>query len=67
MEEIWNTIKDFFTNNFWGVVKFLGVFIVGLIFVKLMINLSKRILGKTKMEKIEAKIREMDQTRCFNN
>lgn len=52
MEEIWNTIKDFFTNNFWGVVKFLGVFIVGLIFVKLMINLSKRILGKTKMEKI---------------
>ena len=52
MEAIWNTIKDFFTNNFWGVVKFLGVMIIGLICVKIIINLSRKILGKTKMEKI---------------
>lgn len=52
MKEIWNTIKDFFTNNFWGVVKFFSILVIGLICVKVLINISRRILGKTKMEKI---------------
>ncbi len=49
---IWMSIKDFFTNNFWGIVKFVAIFVIGLIVVKLLINISRRLLGKTKMEKI---------------
>ena len=49
---IWESIKNFFTNNFWGIVKFVAIFIIGLVVVKLLINITRRILGKTKMEKI---------------
>ena len=55
MEEVWNTIKDFFNDNFWGIVKFIGVFIVGLIAVKMLINISRKVLNRTKMEKIAQK------------
>jgi len=49
---IWATIKNFFTNNIWGVVRFVAIFIIGLVLVKLLINITRRVLGKTKMEKI---------------
>ena len=49
---IWNTIKDFFTYNIWGIVKFVAIFVIGIVLVKLLINVTRRILGKTKMEKI---------------
>ena len=49
---IWSTIKDFFTNNVWGIVKLIAIFIIGIVLVKLMINITRRVLGKTKMEKI---------------
>lgn len=49
---IWNSIKNFFTNNIWGIVTFFAVLIIGIILVKILINMSRRILSKTKMEKI---------------
>lgn len=49
---IWESIKNFFTNNIWGVVRFVAIFIIGIILVKLLINITRRVLGKTKMEKI---------------
>lgn len=52
MKEVWNTIKDFFSSNIWSILTFVGVFVVGLIVVKVLINLTRKILGKTKMEKI---------------
>lgn len=49
---IWGSIKNFFNNNFWGIVKFVAIFVIGIVLVKIVINITRRILGKTKMEKI---------------
>lgn len=50
--QIWQTIKDFFTNNVWGIVRFVAIFFIGFILIKVVLNIMRRILGKTKMEKI---------------
>ncbi len=50
--QIWQSIKDFFTNNVWGIVKFFAIFFIGIVLIKVVLNIMRRILGKTKMEKI---------------
>lgn len=50
--KIWDKLTNFFTDNFWSIVIFFAVMIIGIIMVKIMINIIKRILGKSKMEKI---------------
>jgi small conductance mechanosensitive channel len=49
---IWTSIKDFFTNNIWSIVKFVAVLVIGIIAIKILINIIKRLLNKTKAEKI---------------
>lgn len=49
---IWNSIKDFFNNNFWNIVTFFAVLLIGLIVVKIVLNLFKKLMSKTKMEKV---------------
>lgn len=49
---IWNSIKDFFTNNFWNIITFFAVLVIGIIVVKLLLNLTKRLMAKTKIEKV---------------
>lgn len=49
---IWNDIVDFFSNNVWNIVLFFVILFVGIVAIKLFLNLLKRVLGKTKMEKI---------------
>lgn len=49
---LWQSIKDFFTNNVWNIVKFFAVLVVGIILIKLVINILHRIFNRTKMEKI---------------
>ncbi|MBE6124546.1 MAG: mechanosensitive ion channel [Erysipelotrichaceae bacterium] len=51
-EKIWDTIVNFFNDNIWSIAKFFGVLIIGLIVVKILINIIKRILNRTHMEKI---------------
>lgn len=51
-KKIWNDIVNFFTNNVWNIVKFFAVLVIGIIVVKLLINLTKKMLKKTKMENI---------------
>lgn len=51
---IWNTIKNFFTNNAWAwkIVLFFAVFVIGFILIKIIMNIARKLLGKTKMERI---------------
>lgn len=49
---IWESIKNFFTNNVWSIVLFFAVLFGGLILVKIIMKMLKSILNKTKMEKI---------------
>ena len=51
-QNIWNSIVDFFNNNIWNIVKFVAVLVIGLVVVKILLNISKKIMSKTKMEKV---------------
>lgn len=49
---IWESIKNFFTNNYIGIIKFFAVLILGIIAIKIILNITKKIMDKTKMEKV---------------
>ena len=49
---IWNDIVDFFKTNAWNIVIFFAALIIGIIVIKLLINITRRLLNKTSMEKI---------------
>lgn len=49
---IWNSIKAFFSNNVWNIVAFFAVLFVGIVVVKLVLNLIRRLLDASKMEKV---------------
>jgi len=52
LEKVLNKIVDFFNDNVWDIVRFFSIFVIGLILVKITINLIKKFLSKTHMEKI---------------
>ncbi len=49
---IWNSIKAFFSNNVWNIIAFFAVLFVGIVAVKLILNLIRRLLDASKMEKV---------------
>jgi len=51
-EGIWNDIKNFFTNNIWNIISFFAALVIGIIVIKIILNIAKRVLGKTKIEKV---------------
>ena len=50
--KLWTTIKNFFVSNGWNIIKFFAILVIGFILVKIVLNIMRKILGKTKMEKI---------------
>lgn len=50
--KIWNSIVDFFKTNGWGIVKFFAVLILGIVAIKILLNVMRSVMNKTKMEKI---------------
>lgn len=50
--QIWNDIVNFFKTNAWNIVIFFAVLFIGIIIVKLLVNVIRKILKKTKMEPI---------------
>lgn len=51
-QAIWQTIVDFFTQKWWAVLEFIAVLILGIILVKIICNVVKKLFARTKMEKI---------------
>ena len=49
---LWNKIVTFFETNGWNIVKFFAILILGIVFIKITINIIKSLLNKTKVEKI---------------
>ena len=49
---VWNDIVNFFSTNVWNIVIFFATLFLGIILIKLIINIVRRVLNKTKMEKI---------------
>ena len=50
--ELWEKIKNFFTNNYINIIKFFAVLVIGIIVIKITLNIIKRIMKKTKMEQV---------------
>ena len=51
-KELWNDIVNFFNNNVWDIILFFAVLVIGTIVVKILINISRRMLKRTRMEGI---------------
>lgn len=49
---IWQQIKDYFTGNYMSVVVFFASLLIGIIIIKIICAVLRRILFRTKMEKI---------------
>ncbi len=50
--KIWNDIVEFFRSNIWNIVWFFVILVGGIVLIKILLNVTRRILNKTKMEKI---------------
>ncbi len=50
--KIWNDIVNFFKTNAWNIVIFFAVLLLGIIVIKILLNITRRLLKKTKMEPI---------------
>jgi small conductance mechanosensitive channel len=48
----WNSVVSFFENNVWNIVGFFVALILGIVVVKIVLNITNRIMRKTKMEKV---------------
>ena len=52
LNNIWNTIVNFFKDNIFNIAKFFAIFIIGLILIKILLNIIRRIFLKSKIEKM---------------
>ena len=51
-KQIWDDIVVFFTTKYWNVLLFFAALLIGIILVKLLVKLTRRILKRSKIEKI---------------
>ena len=49
---IWNSIVSFFSNNIWNIILFFAVLVIGMVVVKIVLNIIRRVMSNTKMEKV---------------
>lgn len=51
-QKIWDNITSFFTDKFWNIVIFFAVLVIGIIVIKILLNLINKVMSKTKIEKV---------------
>ena len=49
---IWGTITDFFSSNVWNIVSFFAALIIGIVLIKVIIVVMKKVLTRTKVEEV---------------
>ncbi|MBS7401087.1 MAG: mechanosensitive ion channel family protein [Eubacteriales bacterium] len=49
---IWDTVVNFFRGNIWNIVMFIVVFVFGVVAIKLLLNIMKRLFRRTHLEPI---------------
>lgn len=49
---VWQDIVNFFSNNIWNICLFFVVLLFGSLAIKIILNILRKVLGKTKMERI---------------
>lgn len=53
-KKLWDDILNFFANNVWNIVLFFAVLLMGIIVIKLIVNILKRVLRKSHIEQMAA-------------
>lgn len=56
LKNMWEQLVNFFNDNIWNIILFFAVLVIGGIFVKLVINIFRRILKKSRIENIAQRI-----------
>ena len=49
---LWNDIVTYFQTNVWNIVFFFVILILGIIIIKIIMTVLRKVLGKTRMERI---------------
>ena len=49
---MWNKIVDYFNSNIYNILIFFSVFIVGIVFIKVLLKIINKMFLKSKIEKI---------------
>lgn len=50
--QIFEKVKNFFMTNGWNIVKFFAILFIGIVIIKLLLNILKKLFNKTHVEKI---------------
>ena len=50
--KIWSDICNFFKSNVWNIVWFFALLIIGIVVIKILLTIVRKILSRTRMEKI---------------
>ena len=51
-QNIWNTITSFFSKNWLNIVLFFAILVIGIIVIRVLLAVLRKVLKRTKMEKI---------------
>lgn len=49
---MWHTVVNFFRGNVWNIVTFIAVLVLGVVAIKLLLNITKRLFRRTHLEPI---------------
>lgn len=52
LKGVWNDIVNYFSNNWVNIVLFFAILVIGIIVIKIVMSVVRKVLGRTKMEKI---------------
>ena len=52
--KLWNDILNFFANNVWNIILFFAVLLLGIVIIKLILNILKGIIRKSNIEQMAA-------------
>lgn len=50
--KIWDDICNYFKTNVWNIVLFFAILVIGIILIKILLTVTRKVLQHTKMEKI---------------
>ena len=50
--KMWDDICNYFKTNVWNIVLFFAILVIGIILIKILLTVTKKVLQHTKMEKI---------------
>ena len=48
----WNKVGNFFSSNVWNIVTFFAVLIIGIIVIKVVVSVMRKVLTRTKVEEV---------------